>query len=264
MQIGHLFHSIKMQLSVTEYFGEYSVRGANLDSIDLPLVNQNFLLDALAAAAALPAGSAAQLAAVRTIAGFEDPGPGGYYDDLGARGKQPHLVRPLSWADDPDYYQNPLSACAIAKDVHWTDRLESPPLSLPRIPMQWQTTVTTFYNAPLTLRYTNLSAGGNYSVAVVYVSENVYVATPDGRHAGGTVGASGQSTPPAVTMLTANGVVVHALMPPPQTAQRLHFPIPAAAVAHNTSLELQWTMAPNAGGSGAGNYVAEVMLQLNL
>ena len=117
------------------YFGEYSVRGANLDSIDLPLVNQNYLTDVLAAAASLPAGSAVQVAAVKNITSFEDPGPGGFYDDLGVAGKQPHLVSPVSWEDDPDYYRNPLSACAIAKDLHWTNRLGAPPLSLPRIPM---------------------------------------------------------------------------------------------------------------------------------
>lgn len=119
---------------------------------------------------------------------------------------------------------------------------------------QWQTTVTTFYNAPLTVRYPTVVKGGKYTVVVVYVSENVYLADDDARL---------RSTPPPVTQLTANGVVVHSLMPPPAVPQRLSFPIPAAAVAGNTTLELQWTMAPNAGGSGAGNYVAEVMLQLS-
>ena len=45
---GQLFMSIHMQLSVLQYYAEYTVRGANLDTLDLPLNNAPFLLGTMA------------------------------------------------------------------------------------------------------------------------------------------------------------------------------------------------------------------------
>ena len=53
---------------------------------------------------------------------------------------------------------------------------------------------------------------------------------------------------------------MHPLQGPPDVMQRQEFALPAAALADSTSLELEWSMAPDAGGSGMGSYVAEVLL----
>ena len=120
-----LFQSIKMQLSVSEYFAEYTVRGANLDTLDLPLNNAPYLLEQLAYASSLPASEEdAKWAVVQNLSLWSDPGDGGFYDDLGGPAeRQPHLVVPLNWTSDPDYYTNPLNGRAIAYDVHWVGQL---------------------------------------------------------------------------------------------------------------------------------------------
>merc|ERR1711972_77213 len=79
---GQLFHSIRMQLSVNRFFAEYTVRGANLDTVNLPLSNAPWLLDQLTRIQRMSTVGE-QWDAVRNLTDFTNPGPGGFYDDLG-------------------------------------------------------------------------------------------------------------------------------------------------------------------------------------
>ena len=135
-----------MQLSVPLYFAEYTVRGANLDTLRLPLTNAPYLVDRLNAAAAAPS-EPARRAIISSLTEWTNPGIGGFYDDLGDPENSPHMVTPLSWEADPDYYSNPSEDRALAKDQHWSKLEGAPPLTLPLLPVAWQTTVNTFYQA---------------------------------------------------------------------------------------------------------------------
>ncbi len=87
-----LFQSIRMQLSVPRYQAISVDRGANLDTIDVPLNSRVWLKQRIAEIRKLP-GEPARLAAISAIVHWTDPGPGGFYDDLGNLTRQPHLVR---------------------------------------------------------------------------------------------------------------------------------------------------------------------------
>ena len=103
-----LFQSCRAQLTVTKYHG-MGGRGNSFDAVDTPLSDAAFLKAEIAAARKLsdePARIARLVAAVTR----DDPGPGGFYDDLGNALRQPHLVRGPGWANDPAYYDSPLSA----------------------------------------------------------------------------------------------------------------------------------------------------------
>eukprot|EP00040_Diaphanoeca_grandis_P033718 m.207120 g.207120 ORF g.207120 m.207120 type:complete len:149 (-) comp32974_c0_seq48:88-534(-) len=113
-----------MQLSVIKFFAEYTVRGANLDTLELPLNNAPYLLVQFDNIRAMPTSQ--QWAALQQLAHWTDIGEGDFYDDLGDVDNQPHLVVPTTWLEDPDSYINPLNARAIAKDVHWSKRFETP------------------------------------------------------------------------------------------------------------------------------------------
>lgn len=89
------------QLSVPQYFAEYTVRGANLDTLWLPLTNAPYLLDRLDVAASEPT-DLGQRDIVASLTQWTDPGIGGFYDDLGDPEQSPHLVTPLPWDSDPD------------------------------------------------------------------------------------------------------------------------------------------------------------------
>ncbi len=94
-----LFHSIGLQTSVKKYRASGEERGAVLDFIDYPLNNRWWLEDRFAAIKKLPASE--QVAALTTIANWEHPGQGGFYDDIGNVAKSPHVLRGESWQTDP-------------------------------------------------------------------------------------------------------------------------------------------------------------------
>src|SRR4029077_9151130 len=77
-----LFQSIRMQLSVSRYKAISVDRGANLDTIDAPLNNRLWLGQRFAELRKA-ASESDRLAAIDEVLNWTDPGPGGYYDDLG-------------------------------------------------------------------------------------------------------------------------------------------------------------------------------------
>jgi hypothetical protein len=87
-----LYKSIGLQTSVTKYHASGSERGAVLDFLGYPLNNRWWLEDELAKVHRM--GSESEKAArLETIAKWEHPGPGGFYDDIGNVAKSPHEVR---------------------------------------------------------------------------------------------------------------------------------------------------------------------------
>ena len=100
-----LFQSIGMQLSVEKYRAIEVGRGANLDELNVPLNNRVWLKDRFAALRKL-GDEAAILRGIDEVVHWTDPGPGGFYDDLGDPSNQPHLVRPGSYAKDPGLSRN--------------------------------------------------------------------------------------------------------------------------------------------------------------
>jgi hypothetical protein len=87
-----LFQSIRMQLSVKRYHAIAVGRGANLDTLEVPLNNRMWMESQFAAVRKL-ADEPARLQAIDELLHWTDPGPGGFYDDLGNLTQQPHLLR---------------------------------------------------------------------------------------------------------------------------------------------------------------------------
>jgi len=131
-----LFQSIGMQLSVARYKAIGVDRGANLDTLDVPLNNRLWIEGQFADAQAGPA-------AIERILNWTDPGPGGFYDDLGDPARQPHLVRG-----------------SIGLEYH------------PQWPRSWWTYAESLYDEPLQMRYTGLDPGAQYRIRVVYAGDS--------------------------------------------------------------------------------------------
>ena len=77
-----LFQSIRMQLSVPRYKAIDVGRGATLDTIDQVLNNRLWLMRQFESIKKLE-GEPARLAQIDKIVNWTNPGPGGFYDDLG-------------------------------------------------------------------------------------------------------------------------------------------------------------------------------------
>jgi len=95
-----LFDSVKLQTSVKRFQASESERGCVLDFVDYPLNNRWWLEDEFAAIRKMPAEQE-KVARLGTLAHWEHPGPGSYYDDIGDLAKSPHAVRGPELNTDP-------------------------------------------------------------------------------------------------------------------------------------------------------------------
>jgi len=216
-----LFQSIHMQLSVPKYQAIALERGANLDSIDVPLNNSAWMQTQFAAIRSLKTEDE-RLARLRDILDWKDPGLGGFYDDLGDPQQQPHLVRGAGVAVDPAFLESSLASFIRDPRPAW--------------PVSWWHWAETLYDQPLQLRYTGLEAGKRYKVRVVYGREGREIRI----------------------RLVANGTTeIH----PPllRPFERLEYALPLETT-RSGQLTLSWTTEPVPGGNGRGCAVAEVWL----
>ncbi len=215
-----LFQSIHMQLSVERHAAIEVGRGTTLDTIDVPLNDREWLAEQFASIRQKP-GEAERLGAIQALLDRKDPGPGGFYDNLGDPARSPHLVRGAGFAEDPDFRRS--SYVGFDSGPGW--------------PMAWCRDAQSLYDAPLTLRYGDLDPTASYRVRVVYGGDNFRVRV----------------------RLDAEGEEVHSLMNKPNPPRPLEFDVPRRTTADGT-LTLTWTREPGLGGNGRGCQVAEVWL----
>ena len=215
-----LFQSIGMQLSVPRYRAIAAERGANLDTIDAPLNDRVWLAEQFAEVRAL-GNEPDRLRAIDGLARRTDPGPGGFYDDLGDPGNQPHLVRDPTPDADPALVRAVFTGFGLRDD--W--------------PTAWRQCAQANHDAPIRLRYDGLDPSASYTVRVVYAGDAMRTRI----------------------LLDADGAEVHPLLAKPTPVRPLEFPVPPGSTADGR-LELRWTQEPGRGGSGRGCQVAEVWL----
>jgi hypothetical protein len=216
-----LYQSIRMQLSVPRYQAIDAGRGANLDLIDRPLNSRAWLKERFAEVRAIER-ERDRVKAVEGIVNWTNPGPGGFYDELGNPAQRPHLVRTLGPDLDPEYRFSPGTAFAFD----------------PNYRLSWDHFAEARYDASLKMRYTGLDPQAEYAVRVVYAGDNLR----------------------AKLRLVANDTIeIHPFTPKKTPVQPVEFDIPPAATA-NGSLELSWCQEPGSGGAGRGCQIAEVWL----
>lgn len=153
LELGEqLFRSIGLQLSVPRWGASGSERGAVLDFLDVPLRNQEWIRARLNAALQTNSPDTVK-AAIEEILRWEDPGPGGFYDDLGNPLKQPHLVRPKTWREDPGYVESVRTDFAIPQ---------------PGYRQSWVHYAESLYGTPIVMKYTGLDPKARYFVRATY------------------------------------------------------------------------------------------------
>ncbi|MBS1576993.1 MAG: hypothetical protein JST09_16975 [Bacteroidetes bacterium] len=148
-----LYQSIGLQTSVEKYKASGEERGAVLDFIDRPLNNRWWLEDEFKRIKTLPEKE--QTAALKTIAEWEHPGEGSFYDNVGNVSKSPHQIRGQNWRVKPlnveedgpgfDWWENGFSR----KRLSWM------------INMRW----------PLGIDYTGLDSTADYTVRITGYGE---------------------------------------------------------------------------------------------
>ena len=218
-----LYQSIRAQLSVPRYQAIRVGRGANLDTVDMPLNDRIWLSGQFANIRKL-ASEQDRLNVIEAVLNRTNPGPGGFYDDLGNLLRQPHLVRGKGYENDPAHLESSLVGFAIRDE--WMD-----------MPLAWWRHAEALNDAPLQLRYDGLDPAAQYRVRVVYAGDS----------------------PQVRIELQADGVEVHGLLERPVPFESLEFDVPQSATGDG-GLTLTWRGEPGRGGNGRGTQVAEVWL----
>ncbi len=227
-----LFQSIRMQLSVPRYQAIGVDRGASLDTIDYPLNNRRWLREQFESARRNPT-EAERLKAIDRIVNWTNPGPGGFYDDLGNVARQPHLVRGLPFEQDP--------ASLVSSKVGFEEGdVVDEPDEKPEAAMRrsWLDHAESLVDQPLRVRYAGLDPQARYKVRVLYVGDS----------------------PKRPIRLVANGKYeIHPLLKKEWPYRPVEFDVPPEATAGG-GLELSWSREPGLGGNGRGCQVSEIWL----
>lgn len=228
-----LFRSIRMQLSVKRYQAIAVGRGANLDSIDFPLNDRRWLKGQFVRLRNL-SSEAERLKGIEAILRWTDPGPGGFYDDLGDLGRQPHLVRGADWQKDPAFLESSLVGFQGGEVADEPDETSGDAAWR----YSWMNHAESLVDAPLRLSYSGLDKTARYRLRVVL----------------------GGDSPARKIRLEANGgIEIHPLIAKPRPVQPLEFEIPHSATATG-DLSLNWYREAGLGGNGRGCQVSEVWL----
>lgn len=226
LELGEaLFQSIRMQLAVERYRGEAVVRGTNLDTLDYPVSDAPWLLVKISEISREP-DMAKQLAAIRAVLSRTDPGPGGFYDELGNPANRQHLLLGEGAERDPEFRATPLTG------FRYPDRLGS------HAPIAWKRWAESLFDAPLRMRYTGLDKQSQYRLRVVY---------------------SGDQPKRKMRLMANEQFEIHPYVLRPWPPVPQEFDIPHAATAAG-ELNLSWTREPGLGGDGRGCQVSEVWL----
>src|SRR5262249_4317550 len=129
--------------------------GTSHDTIDMPLNDRHYRKSHFATIRTIESESD-RLKSINLLINRTDPGPGGYYDDLGDPNRQPHLVpNSVSFADSPDFRKSVFTSFDFKRDR----------------PREWWTNVLCMYDGQIQMRYTDLDSKARYKVKVVYSVE---------------------------------------------------------------------------------------------
>lgn len=159
-----LFKNIGAQLSVERYKAIAWDRGAFMDDIDMPLNNYKWLKVQFEIIRNMDDENR-QLEAINKVINRTNPGPGGFYDDLGHPLSKDRIVDSKRWEEDPGYLSSPL----IAFTPYLLHLDETTQKELGGIPLSWVSSIATLYETPLVIRYTDLDINSDYKLKITYV-----------------------------------------------------------------------------------------------
>jgi hypothetical protein len=216
-----LFQSIRMQLNSQLQKGEFG-RGTSHDTIDRPLNDRNWW-KAQFARIRVQEKEAERLKSLHAVLNRTDPGPGGFYDDLGDPRRQPHLVpNTIPFAENPDYRKSVYTSFDFRIDR----------------PREWWTNVLCMYDGSLNMHYDGLNPNAKYRLRIVY---------------------SAEPTRKVKVRLDADDQQLHDWMIKPDEMTPLEYDIPPS-LTRDGELNLRWTRERGYGANGRGCQVAEVFL----
>ena len=163
----YLFEAIGSQTSVKRHKAQPG-RGDFMDYIDTPLSNVIWLLSQFERVRGIQ-DEQARLASIDKLLNRDNPGPGGFYDNLGQSVETPRLGEYPAWQDDPGSLRSPrVSFEPGLRGAEWVHTVQAKGFDGSAIPLAWMNQITTLYETPLNVVYENLDPESSYTLRVAY------------------------------------------------------------------------------------------------
>jgi len=163
----YLFEAIGSQTSVEKHQAKPG-RGDFMDYIDAPLNNAIWLLSQFEKFRRIK-DEQARLTALNELLDWDNPGPGGFYDNLGQTIDTPRLANYPAWEEDPGGLRSPqVGFGAGLQGQEWVHTVQAKGFDGSAIPLAWMNQITTLYETPLNLVYENLDPHSSYILKVAY------------------------------------------------------------------------------------------------
>ncbi|MEF3309215.1 alpha-glucuronidase family glycosyl hydrolase [Paenibacillus sp. GYB004] len=161
-----LFANIGYQLTVTRHFARSQGRGAFMDAIDAPLNDIRWLRTQCELIREAE-DEGERLALIERALNRTDPGPGGFYDNLGSCRGFRRVDPGAGWQADPGYLATP----RIAYAMHMLSMSPERQKELGGIPLSWVAHANAMLDTPIVVRYDSLDPQTKYKVKAVFVGE---------------------------------------------------------------------------------------------
>jgi hypothetical protein len=163
----YLFKTIGSQTSVKKHKAKPG-RGDFMDYIDTPLNNAVWFLSQFERIQQAE-DEKAKLASIDQLLNWDNPGPGGFYDNLGQSVGTPRLIKYPAWEEDPGSLRSPrVSFGAGLRGQEWVHTVQAIGFDGSAIPLAWMNQITTLYETPLSVIYENLDPHSSYVLRVTY------------------------------------------------------------------------------------------------
>ena len=128
-----------------------------MDGIDEPLNNIGWLKGQFREIRKMT-DKQARLAAIEKVVNRRNPGPGGFYDNMGTHPSFKRIQNTVAWEDDPGTLVSPRIAFYYRPDRSG-DR---------EFPLAWKNQACVIYETPLKLAWDNLDPTAEYKIRVSY------------------------------------------------------------------------------------------------
>lgn len=163
----YLFETVGSQTSVKKHKAQPG-RGDFMDYMDTPLSNAVWFLarfDKIRQAK----DEQTRLASIEQLLNRGNPGPGGFYDNLGRSVDTPRLADYPSWEEDPGSLRSPRVGFETGlRGREWIHTVRETGLEESAVPLAWRHQITTLYETPLKVVYENLDSHASYLLRVTY------------------------------------------------------------------------------------------------
>ena len=162
-----LYKSFGAQLTIEKHHAA-SGRGNFIDNIDIPLNDSPWLNEQLDNILKLTNESERDQA-VENILHRADPGPGGFYDNLGSPESWKRIVAKKTWKEDPSSLESPRVSFGVGlTGVDWVHEIVAKGFEGKTTPLAWMNQINTLYETPLEMEYDSLDPEGSYLIRISY------------------------------------------------------------------------------------------------